>query len=314
MVLNHQKSMEIDQKFVVVAGPTGSGKSEVAISLAREFNGELICSDSMQVYRQMNVGTAKPSLQEQKLIPHHQLDLINPDENYSAGQYARDTSEIIKKIRERGRLPILVGGTGLYYRALMYGISKIPPVPESLRKEITAWQHEHGTPYCHKLLQKYDPEGAELLHPNDTTRILRSLEVVLSTGKSIYSYRLEQPFGAARYPFHAVALNWDRNDLYQRINKRTLSMLGSGWLAEVEMLLNSYSPDLQPMKSIGYREVVQYLQNKLKWGVMVEEIQKRTRQLAKRQLTWFRKEAKIEWYQPVEQDRILADIKVYLEN
>ena len=314
MVLNHQKSMVIDQKIVVVTGPTGSGKSEVAVSLAKEFNGELICSDSMQVYRQMDVGTAKPSLQEQNLIPHHQLDLINPDENYSAGQYARDTSRIINNILERGRLPILVGGTGLYYRALMYGISKIPPVPESLRKEITGWQQEHGTAYCHKQLQKYDPEGAELLHPNDTTRILRSLEVVLSTGKSIYSYQREQPFGAAHYAFHAVAFNWDRNELYKRINKRTLSMLGSGWLTEVEMLLNRYSPELKPMQSIGYREVVQYLQNNLKWGAMVEEIQKRTRQFAKRQLTWFRREAKIEWYQPVEQHRILADIKVYLEN
>ena len=306
--------MGIDQKIVVVAGSTGSGKSKVAINLANELNGELICSDSMQVYRQMDVGTAKPTLQEQELNPHHQLDLINPDESYSAGQYARDTAIVIKKIRERGRLPILVGGTGLYYKALMYGISKIPKVPEKLRKKITDWHQEHGTPYCHKLLQKYDPEGADLLHPNDTTRILRSLEVVLSTGKSIYSYRLEQPFDEALYPFHAVALNWDRNDLYQRINKRTLSMLGSGWLAEVEMLLESYSPELKPMQSIGYREVVKYLQNKLKWDEMVDEIQKRTRQFAKRQLTWFRKEAKIEWYQPVEQDRILADIKVYLEN
>ena len=306
--------MGIDQKIVVVAGSTGSGKSEVAINLANELNGELICSDSMQVYRKMDVGTAKPTLQEQDLIPHHQLDLINPDENYSAGQYARDTALVINKIRERGRLPILVGGTGLYYKALMYGISKIPPVPEKLRKEITDWHQEHGTPYCHKLLQKYDPEGADLLHPNDTSRILRSLEVVLSTGKSIYSYRLEQPFDEALYPFHAVALNWDRNDLYQRINKRTLSMLGSRWLAEVEMLLGSYSPELKPMQSIGYREVVKYLQNKLKWDEMVLEIQKRTRQFAKRQLTWFRKEAKIEWYRPVEHDRILDDIKVYLEN
>ena len=306
--------MGIDQKIVVVAGSTGSGKSKVAINLANELNGELICSDSMQVYRQMDVGTAKPTLREQELIPHHQLDLINPDENYSAGQYARDTALVINKIRERGHLPILVGGTGLYYKALMYGISKIPPVPEKLRKEITDWHQEHGTLYCYKLLQKYDPEGADLLHPNDTSRILRSLEVVLSTGKSIYSYRLEQPFDDALYPFHAVALNWDRNDLYQRINKRTLSMLGSGWLAEVEMLLESYSPELKPMQSIGYREVVKYLQNKLKWDEMVLEIQKRTRQFAKRQLTWFRKEAKIEWYQPVEQYRILDDIKVYLEN
>ena len=306
--------MGINQKIVVVAGPTSSGKSEVAISLAKEFNGELICSDSMQIFRKMDVGTAKPSLQDQDLIPHHQLDLINPDGNYSAGQYASDTSKIIKNIQERGRLPILVGGTGLYYRSLMYGISKIPPVPESIRKEIEGWQQKQGTKYCFKLLQKNDPEYADFIHPNDTSRILRSLEVVLSTGKSIYSYRLEQPFGEAIYQFRAVALNWERSELYQRINKRTLSMLGSGWLAEVEMLLNNYSAELKPMKSIGYREVVQYLQNKLKWEVMVEEIQKRTRQFAKRQLTWFRREAKIEWYQPVEKDRILADIKVYLEN
>ena len=126
--------MGIDQKIVVVAGSTGSGKSEVATNLANELNGALICSDSMQVYRQMDVGTAKPSLREQEVIPHHQLDLINPDENYSAGQYARDTAIVIKKIRERGRLPILVGGTGLYYKSLMYGISKIPPVHEKLRK------------------------------------------------------------------------------------------------------------------------------------------------------------------------------------
>ena len=306
--------MGIDKKIVVVAGSTGSGKSEVAMNLAKEFNGELICSDSMQIYRQMNVGTAKPSLQEQDLISHHQLDLINPDQNYSAGQYARDTSKIIKKIRERGRLPILVGGTGLYYRSLMYGISKIPLIPESIRKDITCWHQEHGTPYCFKMLQKYDPEGAVFVHQNDTSRILRSLEVVLSTGKSIYSFRLEQPFGEALYPFHAVALDWDRHNLYQRINKRTLIMLGSGWLAEVEMLLDSYSPELKSMQSIGYREVVKYLQNKLKWDAMVEAIQKRTRQFAKRQLTWFRKEAKIQWYQPFEQDRILEDIKVYLEN
>ena len=163
MVQNRNKSMEMDQKIVVVAGSTASGKSEVAISLAKELNGELICSDSMQVFRQMDVGTAKPSLLEQDLIPHHQLDLINPDQHYSAGQYARDTSKIIKKITERGNLPILVGGTGLYYRSLMYGISKIPPVPESIRKEIEGWQQKKGTKYCFKLReiahQQLMPQG-----------------------------------------------------------------------------------------------------------------------------------------------------------
>ena len=306
--------MDKSEKIVVVAGPTASGKSDLALRIAQEFDGELVCSDSMQVYRKMDIGTAKPTLQQQNTIPHHQLDLVNPDEKYSAGQYERDAAKIIQQIRKRGRLPILVGGTGLYYRALMYGISKIPEIPESLRKEVIGWKQQQGTDYCYQLLQKYDPEGANLLHPNDTSRILRSLEVVLSTGKTLSSYQQEQPFGAARYISHAVALNWERNELYQRINNRTHSMLDSGWIAEVEMLLSDNSPELKPMQSVGYREIVQYLQNKINKDTMVEEIQKRTRQFAKRQTTWFRKENKIEWYHPNEADKILSETKVYLEN
>ena len=304
--------MEMCPKIVVVAGPTASGKSNLALNLAQEFKGELICSDSMQVYRQMDIGTTKPTLKEQKLIQHHQLDLINPDEHYSAGQYERDTSRIIKQIQERSHLPIVVGGTGLYYRALMYGISNIPEIPESLRKEVLSWQEEHGTFYCWKQLQKHDPQGADRLHQNDTARILRNLEVVLATGTTLSTFQLQQPFGEARYQFLAVALEWERHLLYERINQRTLKMLEFGWIAEVESLLSRYSPDLKPLQAIGYREIVQYLQNKLEWEPLLQEIQKRTRQYAKRQMTWFSREAEIEWYQP-DDAAILAKIKVYLE-
>jgi len=261
----------------------------------------------------MNIGTAKPTLKEQKLVQHHQLDLINPDEHYSAGQYERDTSRIIKQIQERSHLPIVVGGTGLYYRALMYGISNIPEIPESLRKEVLSWQEEHGTSYCWKQLQKHDPKGADRLHQNDTARILRNLEVVLATGTTLSTFQLQQPFGEARYQFLAVALEWERHVLYERINQRTLKMLEFGWIAEVESLLSRYSPDLKPLQAIGYREIVQYLQNKLEWEPLLQEIQKRTRQYAKRQMTWFSKEAEIEWYQPDNDAAILAKIKVYLE-
>jgi len=300
-------------KIVVVAGPTASGKSNLALALAQEFKGELICSDSMQVYRQMDIGTAKPTLKEQKLVQHHQLDLIDPDEHYSAGQYGRDTSRIIKQILERSRLPIVVGGTGLYYRALMYGISNIPEIPESLRKEVMSWQEEHGTSYCWKKLQKLDPQGADRLHQNDTTRILRNLEVVLATGTTLSTFQRQQPFGEARYQFLAVALEWERHLLYERINQRTLKMLEFGWIAEVESLLSRYSPDLKPLQAIGYREIVQYLQNKLEWEPLLQEIQKRTRQYAKRQMTWFSRESKIEWYQHDNVAAIMAKIKVYLE-
>ena len=305
--------MEMCPKIVVVAGPTASGKSNLALNLAQEFKGELICSDSMQVYRQMDIGTAKPTLKEQKLVQHHQLDLIDPDEHYSAGQYERDTSRIIKQIQERSHLPIVVGGTGLYYRALMYGISNIPEIPESVRREVLSWKKEHGTSYCWKQLQKHDRQGAERLHPNDTARILRNLEVVLATGTTLSTFQQQQPFGDASYHFLAVALKWKRQVLYERINQRTRKMLEFGWIAEVESLLSRYSPDLKPLQAIGYREIVQYLKKKLEWEPLLQEIQKRTRQYAKRQMTWFCRETKIEWFQPDNDAAILAKIKVYLE-
>ena len=305
--------MSIFTKIVVVAGPTASGKSDLALRLAQYFDGELICSDSMQIYRQMDIGTAKPTFDDQKIVPHHLLDLIDPDESYSAGKYARDASSIIDRVVSRKRLPILVGGTGLYYRALMYGMSKIPAIPKNIRKEVTDWNSEHGTHYCWEELKKFDPEGAVRLHPNDTARILRSLEVVLSTGITLTSFQKKKPFAKANYLFHAVALEWEREALYDRINQRTHIMLESGWILEVEKLLSSYSPKLKPLQAIGYREIVQYLQGKLEFESMVEQIKKRTRQYAKRQITWFRKENNIEWYKPDAIDEILAKIKVFLE-
>ena len=305
--------MDNSSAIVVVAGPTASGKSDLALRLAQEFDGELICSDSMQVYRQFDIGTAKPTLSEQKLVPHHQLDLIEPDGNYSAGKYERDTAIIIQQIQQRGHLPILVGGTGLYYRALMYGISNIPKIPEKLRQELFSLQEEHGTSYCWEQLQKHDPQTAKRLHPNDTSRIMRSLEVVLATGTSIADFQLQQPFAEARYPVLAIAYEWERSLLYERINQRTRKMLKSGWIEEVEMLLESYPPELKPLQAIGYREIVEHLQNKLKQEALVKKIQLRTRQYAKRQMTWFRREAKIAWHQPDDEAAILDKIKVYLE-
>ena len=305
--------MDNSSAIVVVAGPTASGKSDLALRLAQEFDGELICSDSMQVYRQFDIGTAKPTLSEQKLVPHHQLDLIEPDGNYSAGKYERDTAIIIQQIQQRGHLPILVGGTGLYYRALMYGISNIPKIPEKLRQELFSLQEEHGTSYCWEQLQKHDPQTAKRLHPNDTSRIMRSLEVVLATGTSIADFQLQQPFAEARYPVLAIAYEWERSVLYERINQRTRKMLKSGWIEEVEMLLESYPPELKPLQAIGYREIVEHLQNKLKQEALVKKIQLRTRQYAKRQMTWFRREAKIAWYQPDDEAAILDKTKVYLE-
>jgi len=305
--------MTRSQILIVVAGPTASGKSDLAINLAKTFEGELICSDSMQVYRKLDIGTAKPTLEEQKLIPHHQIDLIYPNENYSAGKYEKDTTQIIHKIHAKGGMPILVGGTGLYYRALMYGISKIPEIPELIKNKVSNLHLKYGTRNCWEKLCKNDPQSASNIHPNDTSRILRSLEVFFHTGFSITKFQKENPFALARYKFLAVAFEWERNLLYERINQRTKKMLNSGWIEEVEELLKYYPKDSKPFQSIGYREIIQHLSGKLKFNKMVQIIQQRTRRYAKRQMTWFKKESNIEWFKPGEVSGVFDRIKVFLE-
>lgn len=305
--------MDTSQVLIVVAGPTASGKSDLAIHLAQSFEGEIVCSDSLQVYRKLNIGTSKPSLKEQKLVPHHQIDIIDPNENYSAGKYERDTVQIIRKIHARGCIPILVGGTGLYYRALMYGISNIPTIPELIKNNVSKLQLKHGTLYCWEQLYRKDPLSAINIHKNDTARILRSLEVYLATGLSITKFHKEKPFAEPRYKFIAVAFEWERNLLYERINQRTQNMIKAGWVEEVEKLLKYYPKYSKPFNSIGYREIIQYLSGKLEFHQMVQIIQQRTRRYAKRQMTWFKKESKIKWFMPSKFSEVLAIIKVFLE-
>jgi len=305
--------MKPSQVLIVVAGPTASGKSDLAINLAQKFNGELISSDSMQVYRKLDIGTAKPTLKEQLLVPHHQIDIINPNENYSAGKYEKDTTKIIREIQSRGHIPILVGGTGLYYRALIYGISKIPKIPELIKNKVSNLQMKYGTRHCWEQLNRNDPHSARIIHPNDTARIIRSLEVYFSTGFSITKFQKDDPFARARYICIAVAIEWERDILYERINLRTQKMLKAGWIEEVKELLKHYPKNSKPFQSIGYREIIEYLSGKLEFNQMVQIIQQRTRRYAKRQMTWFKKESKIEWFEPYDISKVLDRIKVFLE-
>ena len=305
--------MDPSQVLIVIAGPTASGKSDLALSLAQTFKGEIVCSDSLQVYRKLDIGTSKPSEKEQKLVPHYQIDIIDPNENYSAGKYEKDTVQIISKIHARGCIPILVGGTGLYFRALMYGISKIPAIPELIKNNVSDLQLKHGTLYCWKKLYSKDPQRAINIHPNDTARILRSLEVYFASGFSINKFQKEHPFANARYTFIAIAFEWERNLLYERINQRTQKMLNAGWIEEVEKLLKDYPKDLKPFQSIGYREIIHHLSGKLEFNQMVQIIQQRTRRYAKRQLTWFKKEPNIKWFSPSKIPEVIEKIKVFLE-
>ena len=305
--------MNYFNSLIVVTGATASGKSELAINLAKEFNGELICSDSMQVYRKLDIGTSKPSKKEQQLVPHHQIDIVEPNEFYSAGNYEKDTTKIISKIHSRGNVPIIVGGSGLYFKALMYGISKIPNIPKIIKERVHNLRIKNGTTYCWEKLKTHDPQTAKIIHPNDTYRILRSLEVYFATGSSIRKFQKEQPFAEPRYPFLAIALKWERSLLYNRINQRTNKMLDSGWIEEVENLLKEYPKNSKPFQSIGYREIIQYLTGTLKFNQMVELIQQRTRRYAKRQMTWFRKESGLQWFEPKDLSLVSPRIKVFLE-
>ena len=299
--------------LVLVAGPTASGKSDLALSLAQHLGGELICTDSMQVYRGLDIGTAKPTAEERGLVPHHQLDLVAPDETYSAGRYAREAAKVIEQISGRGNIPILVGGTGLYFRALVYGINDVPEIPEQVRERVLKLKTKHGIRSCWELLREEDLAGAELLHPNDSARVMRALEVVLATGNPLSLYRQRKPFSVARYPLHGVGIEWTREDLYRRINQRVHTMLEAGWIAEVRKLLVEYPPHLKPLQAIGYREIIAYLQGDVQMDEMVSGIQRRTRQYAKRQLTWFRKEAHIRWHTPGTEEQIMDEFQLCLE-
>ena len=302
-----------DPLLIVIAGPTASGKSELALWLAEKLDGELICCDSLQVYRRLDIGTAKPDAGERRSAVHHQLDLVDLDQHYSAGRYAREAGRVIRDVSSRSRVPILVGGTGLYLRALLYGLNSLPEISGELRDKVGAWQREEGVLSCWNRLNKIDPVGAGTVHPQDSSRVQRALEIVLSSGKSVQCFRNRGFSGTLRYPVCGIGCEWPREELYERINLRTLLMLKKGWIEEVRSILRDYPRNLKPLKSIGYREIIHHLRGGLDREELTQAIQQRTRQYAKRQLTWFRKDSFLHWHFPRERDRILSEISVCLE-
>ena len=301
-------------KLVVIAGTTASGKSSLALEVAEASGGEIISTDSMQVYRGMDLGTAKPTPEEQQRVRHHQIDLVDPDGYYSAGQYVRDTERVLVDVVSRRRVPLLVGGTGLYYRSLVYGLSEIPEIPETVRQAVLALQETQGTPACWEALRELDSEGATALHPNDTTRVLRALEVVRAHGRPIADFRKQRPFGSPLFPVWIGGIKYPRETLMTRINERTHAMLASGWIEEVEGLLKRCPPDLKPFQSIGYLEIIQHLRGELDHEAMTLRIQQRTRQYAKRQMTWFRKEPGFRWFAPENLSAAQQSIRKFLES
>lgn len=285
------------QPVLAIVGPTATGKSRLGMALARELGGEIVNADALQVYRGFDVGTAKPSPEEQEQVPHHLIDILEPWEPYSAGEFARRAREAIADIRERGRVPIVVGGSGLYLRALFEGISPVPPGDPEVRRRLRERLGEEGLEALRSELLKVDPETAERLKPGDTQRILRALEVAKVSRKPLSAWIREQPFGIQGIAATRVGLTLPRSILYDQIAGRVARMMEEGWLEEVAGLVRQgLSPDLPAFQAIGYRQLVRHLEGNGSLEEAIAETVQATRRFAKRQETWFRKEPGVTWF------------------
>jgi tRNA dimethylallyltransferase len=283
---------------IAIVGPTASGKSTLGIEVALQLKGEIINCDSVQVYREIEIATAKVPFRERKGVPHHLIDFVSPTINYTAGQWAREAADKIDEIESRGRVPLLVGGTGFYLRALRQPLFVSPPTDESLRERLTGMRERHGAEHLHRLLQRVDPAAAQQLFPRDWPRVQRALEVFLQTGRSILDQQPERPEPPeSSRRLRILALNPPRDELYRRINERTEAHFRAGLVDEVRDLLDRGIPAASnALGAHGYRRVVEYLQGLRTLESAVEQTKLDVRHYAKRQLTWFRHEADVEWF------------------
>jgi tRNA dimethylallyltransferase len=283
-------------KLLVIQGPTASGKTDLALHIAEEIGGEIINADSMQVYRGMDIGTAKPSPETRRRVPHHLLDIVNPDVNFTANNFRQAAAPVIADIAGRGRKPIVVGGTGLYIRALINGLVDAPPADELYRAQLQQIANSEGGEVLLERLEVVDPVTASRLHPNDHVRIIRALEVYHQCGKPISGIRDIHGFSIDDYHCLKLGINVSRDELYKRIDCRVDRMLADGLVDEVRGLLScGWSSGLKAMKSIGYREICSYINGEFSFEESIRLIKRNTRHYAKRQETWFRVDPEISW-------------------
>lgn len=287
---------ESKPKLLVLIGPTAVGKTKMSIELAKEFGCEIISGDSMQVYRGMDIGTAKISQEEMEGIPHHLIDIHEPDHPYSVAEFQEQSKRLIKEIHERGNLPFIVGGTGLYVESVCYGYQfSESGADEAFREEQFQFANEHGAEALHRKLVHVDPETAERLHPNDLRRVVRALEIYHLTGIPL-SAQLAPQTKQSVYDLCLVGLTMDRQMLYNRIEERIDLMLNQGLVDEVAALMDKgFAPGLVSMQGLGYKEIVSYLTGECSYEEAVVLLKRDTRRFAKRQLSWFRHMKDIEW-------------------
>ncbi|MBW1849908.1 MAG: tRNA (adenosine(37)-N6)-dimethylallyltransferase MiaA [Deltaproteobacteria bacterium] len=300
-------------KCIIIAGPTSSGKSSLSVELALAMDGKILNADSMQVYRGMDIGTAKPTPEEQKGIPHLLLNVVNPDEAFNAAIYRSMALPLVTEVVSDGKTCFVTGGTGLYIKSLTKGLFPCPPADPEFRESLRIECEARGTMALYEKLKLLDPESADRTHPNDKFRILRALEIAHLTKRRPSELFNEHGFSDTPLNTLKICLEVERELLYRRINERTVAMVETGLPEETENLLaKGYSPDLKPMKSIGYRHMVNYLRGEWSLEETIYTIQRDTRRYAKRQLTWFRADQEYVWIKPEDFDIILAKAKAFL--
>jgi tRNA dimethylallyltransferase len=296
-----------DKPLIVLVGPTASGKTSLALRLAEEFNGEIVSCDSVAVYREMEIGTAKPTREERALIQHHMIDIASPDEACTAGDYSRQAREALTGITERTHLPIVAGGTGLYLRALIDGLFPAPPQKPGQRERLRRLATTRGPAYLHRLLTRLDKAAAAAIHVNDVPKVIRAIEVSLAAEEPLTQQWQKGRDALTGYRILRLGLNPSRARLYERINQRAAAMFDRGLIEETGRLIARYGADCRPLTSLGYAEATAVLQNELTREQAVAQAQQGHRNYAKRQLTWFRREPNMHWLEGCGGDQEIVD-------
>jgi tRNA dimethylallyltransferase len=281
--------------LVVVLGPTASGKTALSLALAERFKGEIVNCDSVAMYREFDIGTAKPTASERARVPHHLLDCVAPNSHVTAGEYARQARQVIKEIKERGHLPIVVGGTGLYLRALLDGLFAGPQRSEEMRGRLRARIESRGSSYLHRILRRLDRTAAEKIHANDTPKVIRAIEVCLASRQKMTDLWRQGREGLQGFRILRLGLDPDREALYERINRRAQEMFEAGLIDETERLLEAYGNAAWPLSSLGYKQATRFLNGEITREQAVQAAQQAHRNYAKRQMTWFRREPEVQW-------------------
>jgi len=283
-----------DPLLVAIVGPTGSGKTALSLAIAERFNSEIVNCDSVAIYREFEIGTAKPSREERARVPHHLIDILEPEQQMTAGEYSRIGREVLQEIKSRGRMPIVVGGTGFYLRALLEGLFEGPERSEELRARLRQIEQKRGADYLHRILNRIDRAAASRIHANDVPKVIRAIEVCLQARRPMTELWEQGRDPLQGFRILRIGLNPERNALYTRINRRCEQMFDDGLIEETERLMKEY-PNAPALSSLGYKQVGQLLRGEINRKLALWAAQQGHRNYAKRQLTWFRREPDVKW-------------------